>query len=255
MSEQETFASTPLDSLFSGDESEIIKAAAEAEVKDTGETESSPGSGEEATGESTEESTAKKEAETSDEESDESKTVPLAALKAEREKYRKRIAELESQAPQEEKPKPPSVFEDEEGFNQNLDQRVKTAELRATLRLSKVMLAKEIGEDGVQDVWDRFSEAMKENPRLEREFAASDHPFEYAQKQVEKYDLMQKIETGEIDKELESRVEKMLEEKLAAMSGEDGGVPRSLASRSSQGVSSNSYAGPAKLENILALPD
>lgn len=255
MSEQE-FSPTPLDGLFADNDSEIAAtAAAVADEADTGVDEPSPGSGEEEIAETDAEAEAEAETEAEEDGSEEAQTVPLAALKAEREKYKRRIAELEAQQPQEDV-KPPSVFEDEEGFNQNLDQRVQTAELRATLKLSKVMLAKEIGEDGVQDVWDKFYGYMQDNPRLEQEFAVSDHPFEYARQQVERYDMLQKIETGEIDQELERRVEQMLEEKLKGMEKQgETRVPRSLAGSAGDGVASNSFSGATPLDKVLALPD
>lgn len=258
MSEQE-FSPTPLDGLFgAGDDSEMAAQAAEEAVEaDTGVDEPSPGSGEgeEAESERVAESKADEKSAGAAEAEEDAQTVPLAALKAEREKFKRRIAELEAQQPKEEQ-KTPSVFEDEDGFNQSLDQKVQTAELRATLRLSKVMLAKEIGEDGVQEVWDKFSGYMQDNPNLEQQFARSDHPFEFAKQQVEKYDLLNKIETGEIDKELEKRVEQMLEEKLSAMTSKtDQKTPRSLAGNPGEGVASSSFSGATPLNKVLALPD
>lgn len=248
MSEQEIeHAPTPLDSLF-GDSS----TPEPIEETVTGDTEeSTPDSTE---GEGSEEATAEKAEEGQKEGEGDHKQVPVSALQAERRKRQELEQQLKDLTKETEKR--PSVFEDEEAFNKSIDQKLKETEVRTTLQLSHNLLAEDIGQDAVNEMWGKFESYMADFPQLEKEFSSSTHPFKYALQKVEQFERLNKLDSGDIDKEIESRVEALLAEKMKGMdSGSDSGVPKSLAGSAGSGVKSNSDMGQTPLDAVLALPD
>lgn len=262
--DNEEFSPTSLDAVLGNETSDAAEASTQESESDTDkdtEQVSEPEKGAETktddkdTG-STSEPDSDEELEGDEDKSTDEVAGLKAALKAERQK--RQALEKAGQEASKQEQKRPSVFDDEAGYTESIKNDIKQAEVTATLKVSHSLLSDDIGEDAVAEIWEKFEPLMQDNPKLRADFRENNHPFKFAKKTVEDHQLLQKIQSGDMEQELNDRLEKMLEEKLAEAkkeTGEEDKVPPSLAASGGKGVESNSYSGPASLESILALPN
>lgn len=187
-----------------------------------------------------------------------------AAVKGERKRRQDaeaRIAALEAQlqslqAPKEPPAPPPSLWEDEQGWQQHfggevVSQAVQQATLNARLDMSE-MLARQANPD-FEDMKASFLELMKENPSLQQQAIADPHPWNKAYQIAKNHKAMQELAATDVA-DLEAKIEARVREELAkqaAPAPAQPNLPQSLADAQSARSASAPLAGPLTLETIL----
>lgn len=183
---------------------------------------------------------------------DESPTVPKQALLDERRKRQEleqRLAEKAEQKPT------PSVFEDEEAYNQHIQQQIDQRVNDAQLNISE-MLAKRDHPDLDEKV-ERYKELIADNPALHTQVMATASPYHEVVAVVEKAEKLEKLQ--DVDKyeaqlrtELEAKIRAEYEAKAQKKDDLANSIPQSLSDLGSKGgVTGPSFSGPTPLDNIL----
>lgn len=199
MSEQETeFKPTDLNDVFSDtaekseDKTEKVD---EVETK-TDESKEKTEEPEEKTEDKSEEKSEDKSEEKTDDksESKDETQVPLSAMLKERDKTRSakaRVVELEAKLDPQEKPKPTSVFDNEEGFRSEITKEIDGKLYQDRLANSQEDAIEKYGVEVTEAAMTRLGELAKENPQLAVRFQQSRRPF------IEAVKIVQEAETTE----------------------------------------------------------
>lgn len=151
----------------------------------------------------------------------EPEVVPLAALKAEREKRQKYEAELrkyQQQAPQFD----PQVFhQDPNTIREYVDSQLATARIG----ISRAMVA--AANPDYEEMESLFVEAATANPILRDEMLRAENPAMYAYQTAKTLQTVRDAQTGELEKRLRAEIEAKVRAELAAKPRAD--VPPDLS--------------------------
>lgn len=176
------------------------------------------------------------------------------ALNSEVETLKQQLQAL--QAPKEPEAPPPTIWDDEQGWQQHfggqvVNTAVQQATLNARLDMSE-MLARQANPD-FEEMKATFIELMQENPSLQKQAMEDPHPWNKAYQIAKNHKAMQELAAVDLT-DLEAKIEARLREKLAAETPQQqqpqANLPTSLAdAQSSRAV--NAAPGPISLEQIL----
>ena len=268
------FTPKPLDSLFGSEEfPPEVPAEPTAEESnqdaesDQGEPEKPEESTEAETGEEVDGSPPP------DEDKDE-KTVPLAALRGERDRRQAVEAELEAlkadktpDATTEVAPKQelPSIYDGEGAFQESLTGLIKNTvrqeAFNERLKTSQIKAVAEFGEEKVQAALNRMTPEMAKTPAYVERFRSSLEPFMEIVAMSDDLDKAEKLTDPEYvskweaekEKEIEARIRSELEGKAAEENALDDAIPDSLSGSGSAGNLQTGvpYSGPKPLTEIL----
>jgi len=193
----------------------------------------------------------------------------LAGLKAEL--ARLRAQRREAPAPKPEPVKPPSVFDDEEGYTRHLTRNVDDIVFDRVLAMSdynakrefqdfaEVMGTEGSGQDEVHTKWVGL---IQRDPALYDKFRTHPHPVAFAYQELKRRALLDEI--GEDPKAYKARIRAELEAELRGQPGAQPAavqapakpepiVPQTLAGQPSKAArSAPEWSGPKPLDDILA---
>jgi hypothetical protein len=222
---------TTLDQMLTdetiGDETTEESAVEESTTETTEESEKD--------GESTgdKDSTPESDNKASEEPEKEEQMVPVAALVAEREKRQKAEQELAQEKPKEEKPEPtkiPSIYDDPEGYQAYMDQKIADAEFQSRISVSQALMRQKHKDYDEKEV--RFVEMAKEDPSLGVQLRRQGLPAEFVYDTVVKRDKLKGFDnfddavndavskkTAEIEKSLREKFEKEYKDKFGKIAG------------------------------------
>ena len=166
------------------------------------------------------------------------------------EELRQQIASLQ-QPPQ----PPPSIWENEEGWQQHfgsqvVDAATQQASFNARLDTSE-MLVRQQNPD-FEEVKSRFLEMMRETPALQQKALAEPHPWDFAYKYVKNADRMNEL--GAVDvTDLEAKLREKIKAELQqeAITSLQSAPPTLSGERSVGSRSGPAYAGLGSLDDIL----
>lgn len=191
----------------------------------------------------------------------EPKMVPLAALQDERQKNRtvtERLAQIEqmlqaSQQPgqQQDRPKPPDMFEDAEGYTQHMMQVIQQRESNIIAEMSERFARTQHGDDAVNAAL----EAAKAAGVVEQ-FRGQRDPWGEVVKWHKQYQVMSEI-GNDPDAWRAKERERMREEVMTELAGQQqkraaGKAGPSLAGQSNLGARTRpAWSGPTSLDDIL----
>lgn len=151
---------------------------------------------------------------------EEQHSIPPKALQEERRKRQElehQLAELTARLQQPQMP-PPSIWEDEQGWQQHfggqvVSEAVNAATLNARLDMSEMMVRQ--SHEDFEDKKAQFLEMMKETPGLQQKAIADPHPWNFAYNYVTNHQRMQELSATNVS-ELEAKLREQIRAELAA---------------------------------------
>jgi hypothetical protein len=151
---------------------------------------------------------------------EEQHSIPPKALQEERRKRQgleQQLAELTARLQQPQTP-PPSIWEDEQGWQQHfggqvVSEAVNAATLNARLDMSEMMVRQ--SHEDFEDKKAQFLEMMKETPGLQQKAIADPHPWNFAYNYVTNHQRMQELSATNVS-ELEAKLREQIKAELAA---------------------------------------
>lgn len=158
--------------------------------------------------------------------------------KRKRQEREKRIAELEAQ--QQEKPKAPDIFEDQEQYTGYVEDRISQAVGNTKAEMSEFYAKREYGSEVVDQKFEKFQQMVEENPSLRTEVAKTVSPWHTMVEKVNAAEKMEKLQDvdkyeAEVRAEIEAKVRAELEGEVKAKSDKVGSLTPSLAGQRSSG--------------------
>jgi len=185
--------------------------------------------------------------------------VPLAALTGERERRQeaqREAEELRAKLAAFETKKPPSVFEDEQGFVKSLESQFDSRLINDRLNMSEALAVDKFGAEKVQAATAWFKEAAKSSPLLTDRFRAA--PLQYhavVAMHAEHLELekMKDLPTykAQLRAEVEADVRQQIEAEQKGKQKLRDSIPTSLAGDASKGgLKGAAWAGPTPDEEI-----
>lgn len=179
------------------------------------------------------------------------------AIREEREKRQNLERELEQlkqqfqaqQKPQEDEAPPPTIWDDEQGWQQHFgSQVVGQATYLSKLQTSEI-IARQSHED-FGDVWEPMNAFLSENPALAQKVAADAHPWGAAYKAFKNHQQIQELGATSID-ELRAKIrEELMAEQAAKPAQQD--LPPTLANERNVGSRTGpEWSGPKSLDQLL----
>lgn len=177
-------------------------------------------------------------------------------LKEEREKRQNLEREIETLKQQLSTPQPqqapapiPSIWEDEDGFRQNLvTTAVQSASFNSKLEMSE-MLVRQANPD-FDEVKAEFLALADQNPTLAQQALADPHPWNKAYQIAKNHRAMQELGATNVA-ELEAKLREQIKAELAAQPAQPQALPNSLADSQSSRVSSGAAPQMLSLSDIL----
>lgn len=179
------------------------------------------------------------------------------AIREEREKRQaaeRRLEALEQQlqslqTPQEPAAPPPTIWEDEQGWQQHLQQQV----LQQADQLSRINaseMAARAQHTDFQEMFDLFNEMAAQNPSIVKQAMADPHPWGKAYQIAQNHKSMQELGAVSVA-DLEAKIEARLREEMAAKQpAPPPAIPTSLADAQSSRVAGQGVQ-PMTLQDIL----
>lgn len=193
---------------------------------------------------------------------DEGPVVPRKALQDERSKRQAledQIQQLQRQFEQIQNPPqpPPSIFDDEVGWEQHfgqtvIQQAVNEASFNARLDMSE-MMARQSHPD-FEEKRTAFLEAMKTTPGLQQRALQDPHPWQFAYQYVANQERMQELSAVNVT-DLEAKIRAQVEaEYMAKTQGRaPSSIPPSLSQERNVGTRQGpAWSGPQPLSDILS---
>lgn len=249
-----------MEDIFDGTEAVATESAPEPEKVEV-ETESKVDETETATEDVTGEKEVEPEKEPATDESPSSEsTVPITALHGERD--RRQAAERELEAlraaqPQQEPDPLTSVFESEEGFVTDLEQKFNSALVNRTLNESQFHAEQKYGAEELAAKVETFKQMAQDNPQYAQQFAQSVSPYFTLVDLVDKHQEVEAMKDvdgyrAKIEAEVRQKVLQELADKNKSAENLKSSIPDSLAGDDSKGgLKGGAWSGPASTESIF----
>ena len=186
-------------------------------------------------------------------------TIPVAALKAEREKRQAleaEVAALKQQftPPKEPPPPPPSIWDDEQGWQTHFGSQVVTtavqqASLNAKLDMSEMMVRQ--ANPDFEEMKTTFLQLAEATPGIVQQALQDPHPWNKAYQIAKNHKTMQELGATNVD-ELRAKIrEEVLAEQGQPASARPQ-IPVSLTNERNVGSRTGpAWSGPALLEDLL----
>lgn len=187
-------------------------------------------------------------------------TVPITVLHGERDRRQAAERELEAlkAAQPEQEPDPlTSVFESEEGFVTDLEQKFNQKLVNRTLNESQFHAEQKFGADVLAGKVETFKQIVAENPQYAQEFAQSVSPYFTLVDLVEKHQVNEELKDpvayrAKVEAEVRAQVLKEVADKDQRTEILSQSIPESLAGDTSQGgLTGSTWSGPASVESIF----
>ena len=144
--------------------------------------------------------------------------VPLAALKAEREKrqrYEAELAELRRLQQQQTQQFDPQVFyQDPRAIQQYVDQKLSSELAMTRIGISRSMVA--AAHEDYDAMEELFVQAAEQNPALRDEMLRAENPALYAYQTAKSMQLMREAQSGDLEKRLRAEIEAKVRAELSA---------------------------------------
>lgn len=189
----------------------------------------------------------------------EPQSVPLQALKAEREKRQaaeKQIAEFNANK---EKTPAPDVFEDQKAYTEHMQNDFNQAMFNERANMSEFHARREFKD--LDDKIEAFQALKANNPALSTQVQNSASPYHEIVDIVTKHETMEKMQNidefeattrAEIEAKVRAEIEAEMKGKTDAAKNLRESIPTSLVSEPSQGtVSKPTWAGASPLNDIF----
>lgn len=179
----------------------------------------------------------------------------LKAVMDEREKRQAAQKELEElrkkYETKDENKKSTSVFEDEDGFRNELLQELESSRWNDKLNMSQALAEREFGSDVVAEKVTAFKELAEKNPDIRNRFAQAALPYHEMINIVEQHEKAKEIENVDefrekIRAEEREKLRKELEDQQGKQDKKREAITPSLASRRSKGGTSE----PVSIESL-----
>lgn len=181
-----------------------------------------------------------------------------AAVKGERKRRQEaeaRLAALEAQLqslqqPQEPAAPPPSIWDDEQGWQQHFGGQVsQQATLNATLNTSEMLCRDKF--DDFDEMKAKFLEMANQNPAIAQQALTDPHPWRKAYTVAKNAAKMEALGATDVS-ELEAKIEARIRAELEAKQPEPVAIPTTLADhQSARGGHAPAQTGPLTIEDIL----
>jgi hypothetical protein len=173
-----------------------------------------------------------------------------------RQELEQRLRDLESKK----EPEPaPDWWADPEKAAQHQSQQIEARLYRQKVELSQDFMRSQ--HEDYDDMEARFMEMAQENPALRTELQKSANPARFAYETARKaseYEAMKDVDSykakveADVRKDVEAKVRKEIEAEQKKKADKEAAIDPSLASTSSKGgLTSDDYAGPTPLDEIL----
>lgn len=181
---------------------------------------------------------------------------PLRAVRDENKQLREQIEALSRQIQQPQQPPapPPSLWEDEQGWQQHFGQNlvstaVQQASLNSKLEMSE-MLVRQANPD-FDAVKAEFLALAEQNPAIAQQALADPHPWNKAYQIAKNHRTMQEMGATNLD-ELKAKIREELLNEAQAQVPAQRQVPPSLSTERNVGSRSGpAWTGPASLDELL----
>ena len=185
---------------------------------------------------------------------------PLRAVRDENKALKDQLEalrlEIERQKqPKEPAPPPPSMWEDEQGWQQHfggqvVNQAVAQAAYQNKLNTSEFYARKNI--EGFNEEWEGLNKWLSENPSIAQQAAADFDPWGFAYRQYQNQRTIQELGATDIAT-LEQRLrEKIMAEMQAQAPAPQPNIPPSLSTKRNVGTRSGpAWSGPAPLGELI----
>jgi hypothetical protein len=184
---------------------------------------------------------------------------PLKAIRGENKQLREELEQLRKALTQPQQPpqEAPSLWEDEQGWQQHLTQEVgnsaaQWAAMNARLDTSE-MLARDKFDD-FDDMKAKFLELAAANPTIAEEARADPHPWRRAYMMAKNHEKMQSLAAVDVN-DLEAKLREQIKAELLreAEAQLPAGLPPSISSqRSVAGRGGPAWTGPTPIGDILS---
>ncbi len=186
----------------------------------------------------------------------------ITAVMDEREKRQKAQKELdelrkELESLKGDKAEKPSVFENEEGFRNDLLSEAQENWLNDRLNMSQALAEREYGKDKVAESIETFRTLAQDNPDLRTKFSTAALPFHELMDIVSKHNELKAMENvddyrAKIRAEERAKLEEEMKAKLAAESQKRDAITPSLASARSSGGGNEEPTEVGTVEDIFS---
>lgn len=197
---------------------------------------------------------------------EDSKTVPFQSYKAEKQKrqewetrYQNEVEALRRELEEMRKPKepeapPPSIWEDEQGWQQQFGSQVTQQAVQAAIQQNKLhtseLLMTQQHEDFSELKQDIFR-FVGENPAVNAEVQNSPHPWQTAYKAYKNHETMKQLGTTDLS-EMEAKLREQIKAELQQQQTPQATPPQSLAdAQSARGSGQSAAANSLSLDDIL----
>jgi len=191
----------------------------------------------------------------------ETKSVPIQALMAEREKRQaleRQMADFEAQKAKE---PAPDIFEDQTAYTEHFQKQIDNDRFNDRANQSEFYAKREFGDSELALKVEAFKELKASNPALETQVLNAVSPYheivDIVNKQ-EKMDKMQNIDEfeattrAEIEAKVRAEIKAEMESKASADKSLRDSIPTSLVDNPSQGtVQKPTWSGPSTLDQLL----
>lgn len=116
--------------------------------------------------------------------------------------------------------KPPDVFEDQEGFVNDINSKISQSEIKMKAEMSKFMADREYGSDVVQQKLEQFREMVSKDPSLSQKVAQSPSPVHEAIDIVDKAAMLSEVGNvkdfkEKVRAEMETEIRAQIEAEIA----------------------------------------
>ncbi len=189
----------------------------------------------------------------------ESKSVPIQALMAEREK--RQALELQIANSNKDRKPAPDIFEDQEAYTKHFQQQIDNDRFNDRANQSEFYAQREYGADNLALKLETFKELKTSNPALEAQVLNAVSPYHEIVDIVNKHEKMEKMQNideweaktkAEIEAKVRAEIKAEIEGKANADKSLRDSIPTSLVDEPSKGtINKPTWTGPSALDQIL----
>jgi len=191
----------------------------------------------------------------------ESKSVPIQALMAEREKRQTLEGKLAEITAQKAKEPLPDIFEDQAAYTKQFQDKIDTDRFNDRANQSEFYAQREFGAEALALKVEAFKELKAANPALEAQVYNAVSPYHEIADIVSKHEKMEKMQNideyekktrAEIEVQVRAEIKAELEGKTTADKNLRDSIPTSLVDETSQGtVKQPTWQGPSTLSTLF----
>lgn len=185
---------------------------------------------------------------------------PLRAVRDENKALKERLDQLQREIeqraqPQEPPAPPPSMWDDEQGWQQHFGSQVASQAVQQAAYHNKLMTSEFYARkniEGFEEVYPELNKWLSDNPSIAQQAAADFDPWGFAYRQYQNQRTIQELGATDVAT-LEQRLrEKIMAELQATQPAPAPAIPQSLANRRNVGSRSGpAWSGPTPLGDLI----